>query len=198
MMTSRMHCWYAGGLKNHQYHSVEATSCNTIQYHAIPCAINSLAKCHIRSRKGSFLVGHPNYDAFSERELYHMMHRWWREVGEGPNFWTGFKLSFNINTLSEEKLVEVLSLRRLETLCCIHLSGWGFMNWQLPQRLKVISDSYPSIRSLSIGPQMILKFYKKEEATKLAEALHSWLRGSLGFGKPKKGTKVDICCSFNQ
>ena len=92
-------------------------------------------------------------------------------MGEGPNFWTLFKLSFNIHKLSEEKLVEVLSLRRLATLQNINLSGWGFIYWQLPQHLKIISDCHPLIRSLSIGPQMILKFCNKEEAAKLAEAL---------------------------
>ena len=59
----------------------------------------------------------------------------------------------------------------METLQKISVSGWGFMHWQLPQHLKVISDGHPSIRSLSIGPQMILKLHSKEEAAKLTEAL---------------------------
>ena len=67
--------------------------CGTIKYNAL------------RLKIGNFSVSCLNCNVFSD------MCRWWREVGEGPIFWTGFKLSFNIHKLSEEKLFEVLSLQ---------------------------------------------------------------------------------------
>ena len=80
------------------------------------------------------------------------MCRWWRELGEEPSLWTGFKLHFTFHPdcNREEILFELLSLRRLQTLQYIHL--YVFMSsWKtILQSLEIISDSQPPIKSLSM------------------------------------------------
>ena len=70
-----------------------------------------------------------------------LVSRWWRKVGENPSLWAKIKLEFGNWSLSEDRSLEVLSLKRVQSLEYVSLksektfqifkssNSYGHQNW---------------------------------------------------------------------
>ena len=104
--------------------------------------------------------------------FYSLFYRRWREVGEQPCLWSTLDLDTGPVLWTQDLMLELLNIRRLQTLKQLNLDFFQQISWQdYIHLLQIIIENSPSIRKLSLEPKNLAVFEPRPPIDQLVEEL---------------------------